>query len=143
MPLLKRENRVSTFAEPMRALRSGRSAEPAAMRHRAGASAGLSAPDLSSACANPLCRSGWLHLWRSRRLRSSKADGAVRRNVRERSGVRCAGRWTGAGRARESHRHRIPLGLVMLEQGWITSAAAARGARGAEGAGTGGWASGW
>jgi hypothetical protein len=27
----------------------------------------------------------------------------------------------GRGSAQESHRHRIPLGLVMLEQGWITS----------------------
>jgi hypothetical protein len=26
----------------------------------------------------------------------------------------------GRGAAREGHRHRIPLGLVMLEQGWIT-----------------------
>jgi hypothetical protein len=28
----------------------------------------------------------------------------------------------GRGLAQENHRHRIPLGLVMLEQGWITSA---------------------
>jgi hypothetical protein len=27
----------------------------------------------------------------------------------------------GRGAAQESHRHRIPLGLLMLEQGWITS----------------------
>jgi hypothetical protein len=27
----------------------------------------------------------------------------------------------GRGKAPESHRHRIPLGLVMLEQGWISS----------------------
>jgi hypothetical protein len=27
----------------------------------------------------------------------------------------------GRGNAPEIHRHRIPLGLVMLEQGWITS----------------------
>jgi hypothetical protein len=27
----------------------------------------------------------------------------------------------GAGSRQENHRHRIPLGLVMLEQGWITS----------------------
>jgi hypothetical protein len=27
----------------------------------------------------------------------------------------------GRGSAQENHRHRIPLGLVMLEQGWITS----------------------
>jgi hypothetical protein len=27
----------------------------------------------------------------------------------------------GRGAAQENHRHRIPLGLVMLEQGWITS----------------------
>jgi hypothetical protein len=30
--------------------------------------------------------------------------------------------WGGRGTVRETHRHRIPLGLVMLEQNWITRA---------------------
>ena len=77
---------------------------------------------LFETCANPGCSSGWLHLWRSRstpvfeggwncspectRMRIEAALG------RERDG---------RGKAPESHRHRIPLGLVMLEQGWISS----------------------
>ena len=74
-------------------------------------------------CANPGCGSGWLHLWRSRSApvfeggwSCSAACTAARvaAAVRPRDG--------GAGKRQESHRHRIPLGLVMLEQGWITSA---------------------
>jgi hypothetical protein len=78
-------------------------------------------PGLFETCANPNCRSGWLHLWRSRsapmfeggwncsaECTAARVQAAVRREL------------DGRGRVRESHRHRIPLGLVMLEQGWIT-----------------------
>jgi len=44
--------------------------------------------------------------------------GRMHRGARGRCG---APRARGTGRAQESYRHRIPLGLVMLEQGWITS----------------------
>ncbi len=77
---------------------------------------------LFETCSNPGCASGWLHLWRSRQAPvfeggwscSAECTGvlvaaAVRRELE------------GRGRAQESYRHRIPLGLVMLEQGWITS----------------------
>jgi Type II secretion system (T2SS), protein E, N-terminal domain len=73
-------------------------------------------------CANPACGSGWLHLWRSRSApifeggwscspacTRFRVAAAVRRELE--------GRLT----APETHRHRIPLGLTMLEQGWITS----------------------
>jgi hypothetical protein len=73
-------------------------------------------------CANPGCRSGWLHLLRSRSVpvfedgwtcsaecTKARVEAAVRREMNGRAAVQ------------ESHRHRIPLGLVMLEQGWITS----------------------
>jgi hypothetical protein len=73
-------------------------------------------------CANPACGSGWLHLWRSRTApvfeggwncspacTKVRVEAAVERELDAR------------GSAQESHRHRIPLGLVMLEQGWITS----------------------
>jgi Type II secretion system (T2SS), protein E, N-terminal domain len=78
-------------------------------------------PRWLEACANPACRSGWRNLWRSRsapvfedgwncsagctRLRLAAA---VRRELE--------GRLVPP----EAHRHRIPLGLTMLEQGWIT-----------------------
>jgi hypothetical protein len=73
-------------------------------------------------CANPACESGWLHLWRSRSApvfeggwncsaacTAARVAAAVRREL------------DGRGSAEQSHRHRIPLGLLMLEQGWITS----------------------
>jgi len=72
-------------------------------------------------CANPHCASGWLRLWRSREApvfengwccsaecTLARVDAALRRELDAR------------GAAREIHRHRIPLGLAMLEQGWIT-----------------------
>jgi hypothetical protein len=78
-------------------------------------------PGLFATCANPACNSGWLKLWRSR-------SGPVFEG-----GWSCSAACTAAqvvvglrhemearGNAEESHRHRIPLGLAMLEQGWIT-----------------------
>ncbi len=73
-------------------------------------------------CANPGCGSGWLHLWRSRltpvfeagwtcspACTAQRVEAAVSREL------------NGRGNAQQGHRHRVPLGLVMLEQGWITS----------------------
>ncbi len=75
-----------------------------------------------STCANPECGSGWLHLLRSRsgpifeggwncsaNCTAARVELAVRREL--------------DGRRNESliHRHRVPLGLMMLEHGWITS----------------------
>lgn len=72
-------------------------------------------------CANPGCASGWLHLWRHRSVpvfeggwscspecTRALMEAAVRREI--------DGRRSSAA----IHPHRIPLGLVMLEQGWIT-----------------------
>ena len=86
---------------------------------------GQSAPQGKSGvfrtCANPHCASGWLHLWRSREApifengwccsaecTRARVEAALRREMDARGAVR------------ETHRHRIPLGLAMLEQGWIT-----------------------
>jgi hypothetical protein len=72
-------------------------------------------------CANPGCRSGWLHLGRSRsrpvfengwtcspECTAGRLAVAVARELDGRGGI-------------ESHRHRVPLGLLMLEQGWISA----------------------
>ncbi len=72
-------------------------------------------------CSNPHCASGWLHLLRSRQTpvfeggwccsvacTRARVEAAVRREMEAR------------GQTRDSHRHRVPLGLAMLEQGWIT-----------------------
>ncbi len=76
---------------------------------------------LFETCSNPGCGSGWLHLWRSRSVpvfeggwscsaacTAARVQAAVRREL------------DGRGSAQEGHRHRIPLGLVMLEQGWVS-----------------------
>lgn len=93
-------------------------------------------------CTNPGCSSGWLHLWRSRgapifeqgwtcsaACTGARLDAAIRRELDGRAlgyGARAGseemdGELTVRGaRMAEPRPHRIPLGLVMLEQGWIT-----------------------
>lgn len=79
--------------------------------------------EIFSRCANPDCRTGWLQLLRSRNTpvfeagwccsaacTTARVEGALSRALDAR------------GAACEVHRHRIPLGLAMLEQGWITQA---------------------
>lgn len=93
---------------------------------------------LLESCANPACGSGWLHLWRNRNVpvfeegwscspecTRSLIETAVRREL------------DGRTRAEEGHRHRIPLGLVMLEQGWIDSPQLRRALDAQRAAGTG------
>jgi len=93
---------------------------PAALPGRRPAQ-GASLGGLFTACANADCGSGWLHLWRGRSAPVFEG------------GWSCSGACTAAmvaravrremdGRGTEvtGHRHRVPLGLVMLEQGWIT-----------------------
>ena len=73
-------------------------------------------------CSNPGCRSGWLHLLRSRsapvfeggwscspECTRARVTQAVRRELE------------GRVEPAEVRRHRVPLGLTMLEQGWITA----------------------
>jgi hypothetical protein len=72
-------------------------------------------------CANPACGSGWLHLLRSRSGPIFEG-GWTCSAACTRAGLLAAVRreLEGRGGAPELHRHRIPLGLMMLEQGWIT-----------------------
>jgi hypothetical protein len=89
-------------------------------------------------CANPACASGWLHLWRSRsapvfegrwtcsaHCTSARIEAAVRREM------------DGIGNSYQSHRHRIPLGLLMLEKGWITAMQLRQAVEAQKNAGTG------
>jgi hypothetical protein len=95
-------------------------------------------PGLFETCANPGCLSGWLHLLRSRSApvfeggwncsvacTTARLQAAVHRELE------------GRPTAPEVHRHRIPLGLVMLEQGWITSGQLRRALEAQKAAGTG------
>jgi hypothetical protein len=72
-------------------------------------------------CANANCDSGWLHLWRSRSTPVFE-HGWTCSTACTRMRVTTAVRRELEGRVTtpEVHRHRIPLGLTMLEQGWIT-----------------------
>ena len=78
---------------------------------------------LFSVCANPRCNAGWLNVWRSRtapvfesgwccspQCTLAQVAWALRREIEM------------LGRTEESRGHRIPLGLLMLERGWITAA---------------------
>jgi hypothetical protein len=92
------------------------------LRHGVGEEArgGARHAPLFPACANPLCASGRLHLWRNRRApviesgwvcspacTLARVQAAVSREL--------AGGGGGAG----EHQHRVPLGLILLAQGWI------------------------
>jgi hypothetical protein len=78
-------------------------------------------PGLLRTCANPGCRTGWLHLWRSRSTPVFEGGWCCSAECTE-ACMRVAVQRELSGRAGtgESHRHRIPMGLLMLEQGWIT-----------------------
>ena len=72
-------------------------------------------------CANPRCGSGWLQLWRRRETPVFEGGWCCSEECTlSRITTALTREMDGRGSARESHRHRIPLGLAMLEQGWIT-----------------------
>jgi hypothetical protein len=73
-----------------------------------------------SRCSNPDCSTGWMHLLRRRTVPIFEdgwtcSQGCTQRRVEQ------ALRRELEGRSQETrlYRHRIPLGLVMLEQQWI------------------------
>jgi Type II secretion system (T2SS), protein E, N-terminal domain len=72
-------------------------------------------------CANPECRTGWMQLWRRRSVPVFEGGWSCSPGCTE-ARVRAAVVREGKGRAAAGtvHRHRIPIGLLMLEQGWIT-----------------------
>lgn len=83
---------------------------------------GLQIPSQRRPCGSAECASGWTVPWRSRRRPIFEGRwgcsgrcvlAMVRAAVRRELG-------DGALSAEGLHRHRIPLGLVMLAQGWIT-----------------------
>ena len=72
-------------------------------------------------CANPNCDSGWLHLFRSRTTPVFENGwNCSTACTRARLAIAVRRELEGRQNAPELHRHRIPLGLTMLEQGWIT-----------------------
>ncbi len=74
-------------------------------------------------CGNPLCSSGWVAPWKNRERPIFEGKWVC--------GGRCLSALVHAAVTREAgdgrrdgmpvqHRHRVPLGLIMLAQGWIT-----------------------
>jgi hypothetical protein len=77
---------------------------------------------LFETCANPGCGTGWLHLWRSRQAPVFEGGWSCSSTcTTARVTVAVRREFDGRGLITDSHQHRIPLGLMMLEQGWITS----------------------
>jgi hypothetical protein len=87
------------------------------------AAAGHPSGGLFTTCANPGCGTGWLQIWRSRS--SPVFEGGWNCSpacTEERLQAAVSREQDGRGTAVDKHRHRVPLGLLMLEQGWITQA---------------------
>jgi len=88
---------------------------------RGGAAAGIRA-GIFSTCANPHCGSGWLRIWRRRETPLFEGGWCCSSScMAERVDAALGREMDGRGNPCEGHRHRIPLGLVLLEQGWITN----------------------
>lgn len=71
-------------------------------------------------CANPRCASGWLHLWRKRRIPVLEggwlcSPACTRARVED---LLC--REQAEAHPVAAYRHRVPIGLILLTQGWIT-----------------------
>lgn len=76
---------------------------------------------LFETCAHPGCRSGWLHLWRSRSAPIFEGGWTCSEACTEaRIATAVSRELAGRENIRQTHRHRVPIGLLMLEQGWIT-----------------------
>lgn len=117
MPILNRKPAAQDRSSAPNAISGGTApAEPWLNRNRS------TRPGLFETCANPGCDSGWLHLWRSRSAPIFEGGWSCSAACTAARVAAAIGReMDGRGSLQESHRHRIPLGLVMLEQGWITS----------------------
>jgi Type II secretion system (T2SS), protein E, N-terminal domain len=78
---------------------------------------------LSKGCSNPDCRQGRGMPWRSRRRlvfegRFGCKGGCIESMIR--AAIAREGTERRRGAVLEPHRHRVPLGLILLSQGWIT-----------------------
>lgn len=77
---------------------------------------------LLSTCMNPGCATSWLRLWRRRHLPRFEEQWACSPECMQSLIERAVEREMVDGTPLEprKHNHRIPLGLLMLSQGWIT-----------------------
>jgi hypothetical protein len=119
MPVLSRERLLAASLDD--SLRSDESRSDALSGRFSVARAGVRA-GLFEQCANPQCKSGWLHVWRSRSAPVFEGGWSCSAECTAMLLSAALGReMEGRGTSAETHRHRIPLGLLMMQQGWITS----------------------
>ena len=84
---------------------------------------GRRAGGLTSICSHPGCSSGWLRLWRSRQAPVFEGGWLCSPEC-ARARIRAAvmRELQGHGEPPVAHRHRVPLGLILLSQGAISPA---------------------
>jgi hypothetical protein len=70
-------------------------------------------------CSNPRCASGWLHLWRKRRVPVLEGGWLCSPECARARVADLLSREQAEASPARPHRHRIPIGLVLLSQGWI------------------------
>jgi hypothetical protein len=81
-----------------------------------------SASTLFPRCANPHCARGWLRMWRSRSTPVFEGGWCCSAEcARMQLQVALSRELSLAAGSTKEYRHRIPLGLSMLEKGWITA----------------------
>jgi Type II secretion system (T2SS), protein E, N-terminal domain len=104
---------------PGGSLRVARAEQPAGGPAAGGGSAARAG--ILQSCANPRCGSGWLHLWRGRSAPVFEGGWICSPACTEEQ-MRVAVRreLEGRGMGAVAYHHRLPLGLLMMEQGWIT-----------------------
>ena len=118
MPLLNRGMRAGQKELDLTPVEFNGRVESAARRDRSAVRAGF-----LERCANPRCESGWLHLWRSRSAPVFEGGWNCSPACTEKQVQAALHReLDGRGRGPARYRHRLPLGLLMMEQGWITAA---------------------
>lgn len=128
MPLLSRRSPAEYREGPLKPTANGSSPSnriqemPSHLGGQEGTAGGEPSAGIFSTCANPGCGSGWLRLWRRREAPIFEGGWCCSREcMAERVAAALSREMDGRGVAGDGHRHRIPLGLVLLEQGWITN----------------------
>ncbi|HWE87550.1 MAG TPA: hypothetical protein VG267_21570 [Terracidiphilus sp.] len=119
MPFLKRADTAAlALSREAGWMPAGGASAPARRRPGAPARVGL-----LGTCANPACTTSWLQIWRSRSAPIFEGGWSCSPAcTMERAEIAVARELEGRGTGLEQHRLRVPLGLLMLEHGWITSA---------------------
>ncbi|MGH9616638.1 MAG: hypothetical protein ACRD28_07835, partial [Acidobacteriaceae bacterium] len=78
---------------------------------------------LLNTCMNAHCKTTWLRLWRRRNIPRFEGQWACSPECMKVLIEQAVERELGDGTPLEptNHKHRVPLGLLMLSQGWISS----------------------